>query len=322
MEVPISVVPVSAAAVVDKVTHQQLKSKTAPSLISKIKSYVCLVFSVISKMFLSLYHHVYSFCAFLKKKFVNLKSGDQVDKLAQSSDVFKKIETIQTTDYSKVEFEDNKLSSPNIQGTKWLSNLHINSFIMDMMDEYPKLFRHSQYFVPHFYDVENKQFFFDTVIKRFDESYSKQNSNDPHESIFAYPLFVSGSNVGTSYCLVIVDHGKKTVEYYDSKKNYGDHENIVSCLTELTNTLSEHDKVLNKNYTFVKKITTSLQPDTYQSGVWVCYFLEQRLKNPDFNFNQLDVEKAQKQIAKFRSYVMDKLVASDKKNKEKMQVKG
>lgn len=313
---------------------QQLKSNKKPHLISKIINFVYSIFIYIGSVFYYFFNSVYTF---LKNKVVKAEIGknenikpannssinlakvvlNPLEKDSQNkySDVFQKLEENPPVDYNKVAFQDSQILGHNgidIRGKKWLDNLHINAFICEVMDEYPKLFRSTTYFVAFNFDVDNgKEHFFDKVIKRFNESDAK----DLKENIFAYPLLVSDDH----YTLVIVDQGKKTVEYYDSKSNYGNHEHVVSCLSELAGKLSESDKNSNKPYTFVKKITTSLQPDSYQCGVWACYFLEQRLKKPDFDFNQLNVAKVQKQIASFRLYVMDKLVKRVEKITEKQQ---
>jgi len=123
------------------------------------------------------------------------------------------------------------------------------------------------------------------------------------KNALAFPLFVSGNH----WTLVYIDRERRAVEYYDSKKNYGNHKEIVSYLQNLANTLTQEDpgKI---PYQFQCKITQKLQPDTYQCGPWTLYFLEERLKNPDVDFNQLDVSAAQQIIADYRARIRQVLL--------------
>ena len=59
---------------------------------------------------------------------------------------------------------------------------------------------------------------------------------------------------------------------------------------------------MDSSYTFCDKINQVLQPDSYQCGAWVCYFLEQRLQNPDTDFNALarDMDNTQNMISNYR----------------------
>lgn len=110
-----------------------------------------------------------------------------------------------------------------------------------------------------------------------------------------YPLLMSNNH----WTLCVVNFDKRTVEYYDSKMNYGNHKQVCTKLETLTAHLTTQFPG-EKDFTFECKIKKSLQPDGYQCGVWILYFTEKLLENPDTDFNELDVEKAQTMIADLR----------------------
>ena len=130
------------------------------------------------------------------------------------------------------------------------------------------------------------------------------------KQFLAYPLHVTNNH----WTLVIIDQEKRTVEYYDSKKNYGNYEEIVKTLKELARSLSTKDPGQSP-YQFFSKISKNLQPDSYQCGPWALYFLKNRLENPSVDFNKLDIEEAQDMIAKFRIEVMATLYSRLKEGK-------
>ncbi len=76
----------------------------------------------------------------------------------------------------------------------------------------------------------------------------------------------------------------------------------MSHFKNLAQTLTDSGK---NPYKFVCKIEKCLQPDSYQCGPWLLYFLEERLKNPDINFNELDAKQSQKMIANYRVEMMN-----------------
>ena len=103
--------------------------------------------------------------------------------------------------------------------------------------------------------------------------------------------------------MVYIDRQRRTVEYYDSKKNYGNHDEIVRQLTSVAAELSEREPN-RPPYQFICKINKLLQPDSYQCGPWMLYFLENRLINPDFDFNILNFKQAQIIIKEYREKTM------------------
>jgi len=106
------------------------------------------------------------------------------------------------------------------------------------------------------------------------------------------------------FVLVYICTKTCNIEYYDSKVDYGDLEKITADLEALAKKLYEKD-LKKLHYNIVFKIKKMLQPDTYQCGPWALYFLEQRAKNPEVDFNELDFEAAQTMIAEFRLQIAD-----------------
>lgn len=108
-------------------------------------------------------------------------------------------------------------------------------------------------------------------------------------------------NIGNlHWTLLYIDPIKHTIEYYDSKEDFEDPAVIKFYLDQLKEIF---DSRVNTPFQVELKIEESLQPDSYQCGVWLLYFLENRLKNSNINFNQLNRKKAQKMIAEFRKEV-------------------
>jgi hypothetical protein len=108
---------------------------------------------------------------------------------------------------------------------------------------------------------------------------------------------------GNHWTLVYIDRVKRTVEYYDSKiMNLKTHTEIVQKLTKIAVRLSqqEHDK---PPYRVEDKIHKVLQTDSINCGVWALYFLEGRLINSEFNFNQLEINETEELIKKYRKKV-------------------
>ncbi len=119
--------------------------------------------------------------------------------------------------------------------------------------------------------------------------------------VLAIPLLISGNH----YVLLFIDPIIRTVEYYDSKKNYGPHAEIVAYLEDFTRQLTDNDS--DKPYKFICKIDKELQLDCYQCAPWTLYFLEERLKDPNVDFNQLQIKESQKMIADYRAVIMSRV---------------
>ncbi len=188
----------------------------------------------------------------------------------------------------------------DIRGNIWLSHDgHIWIYSRFLELSYPTLF------VPGPFDYTIKKTMYpmgestpieNVILSSLDET----NERGLDKTVLSIPLHVSKNH----WTLVLVDRKKRSIEYYDSKKDYGNHDEIIDHLKGLEILLTEKDPG-ETPYTFSCKIEKELQPDGYQCGVWILYFLENRLKNPNVNFNDLNVQQAQKMIANYRLKIID-----------------
>jgi len=109
------------------------------------------------------------------------------------------------------------------------------------------------------------------------------------KTILGYPLHISGNH----WSLLVVDLTQRTVEYYDSKE---DDAAAVAYLKKLAKHLG---------YKFIPKIKDEIQPDSHQCGPWALFFLEARLKKPNFHFGALTSDdKHQMMIREYRKHVL------------------
>ncbi|MGE0198485.1 MAG: Ulp1 family isopeptidase [Simkaniaceae bacterium] len=113
------------------------------------------------------------------------------------------------------------------------------------------------------------------------------------------PLHVTSNH----WTLIYVNLDTRVVEYYDSKQNYGNFEEITATLKTCAADLSEKFPG-DAPFTFESKIQKKLQPDPYQCGVWVLYFIQKLCENPRVDFNALEIGPAQRMIADFRKTVI------------------
>jgi hypothetical protein len=195
----------------------------------------------------------------------------------------------------------------DISGNKWVSNSHLNGYITYLATRFHEIVALDGKQMAH---QSHKWYSIDALPQYIFEYLPKQINNFNHLNI---PFYLDVSNL--HWTLVYIDRGKRMVEYYDSKKHFGNHREIVKKLTTIAATLSKQEP--NKPpYTFVLKINKVLQLDGYQCGVWTLFFLENRLINPEFDFNQLNVNEAQDLIKKYRIKVMLKLIEMDKVSEE------
>ena len=180
--------------------------------------------------------------------------------------------------------------------TNWLSNFEIDEYSRSLKERYP-------YFkLEACYTLYNYKNIADQVLGDLNQAtLSKQ-------TVLAYPLNIKKDH----WTLLYIDKKKRTVEYYDSLKNYASSKEM-KAIKNIAKIISERE-VTQSPYQFISKIRKTLQPDDYQCGVWTIYFLEERLKNPDVDFNQLNVKQAQKMIANYRSQVRENIVKSGRIN--------
>lgn len=177
----------------------------------------------------------------------------------------------------------------DIRDEEWLSNKQINNYFVHLKSKNPQIY------IPWESTNQLKDIESNILTKVPDKIYDTD--------FFPYSLNVPWKH----WTLVFVDRQKRTIEFYDSKKDYGNHHEIKKRLKKLAHDLSLKDPGAQP-YKFSAKIKKSLQPDSYQCGIWILYFLTERLKNPDVDFNQLDFENAQTMIKNFRIHVMAQLI--------------
>jgi hypothetical protein len=220
-------------------------------------------------------------------------------------------------------------SEPVPENTEWLSNIELYNYILSFEKKYPALLlcRPTMYKIPnHPGNVDlvsirrearkmgrlkdvREEVLIDIHCDNQCTTHKEMNYTEDCRSktILAYPLNIGPepSAKRNHWTMLIIDRAKKTVEYYDSKQNYGESKKIDDYLTNITALLNQYDrKKGEKQYTYHRQIDKVLQSDGYQCGPWVLYFLEKRLENPNFDFNTLDPDKCQDMIAAFRQKVL------------------
>jgi Ulp1 family protease len=198
-----------------------------------------------------------------------------------------------TTDSIKIPKDIPKVL--DIRGEEWLLNSHINIYLFRLQSTHPKLY------VPTFFEG--------TLNRLVAFSEELDFKKIPSEKrIIVWPLINSGNH----WTLVVIDRDKRSIAYYDSKKDYGDHKKIVRFLQELTVNLTQKDPGVNP-YTFSCTVQQSIQPDSYQCGAWILYFSKKVLEDPAFDVNAIDRNSAQQMIANFRLHVQEEILALGKK---------
>ncbi len=192
--------------------------------------------------------------------------------------------------------------SLDIRGSEWLTSEHLHDYTKYLGSKYPELLVHAHegYTFKNIVATILHDGHFDQAGPCNHEDYGVECSG---KTVLAYPLNVTKDH----WVLTLVDRQKRTIEYYDSLKDYGNHSEIVGQLKKLESILTKKDSGKTP-YKFICKINKSLQTDGYQCGPWSLYFLENRLKDPEIDFNQLDVEESQKMIADYRKAVLRQLL--------------
>lgn len=206
-----------------------------------------------------------------------------------------KIESVSDEVFEKIP------SQVDIRGREWMNNIKLVEYFGYLGS------KHKELYVPY-PSIYTNSCIHEAV---FEPSHClKEQVISLEKQFLAYPLHVTNNH----WTLVIIDQEKRTVEYYDSKKNYGNYEEIVKTLNGLARSLSAKDPGQSP-YQFFSKISKNLQPDSYQCGPWTLYFLKNRLENPSIDFNKLDIAESQDMIAKFRLEVMTTLYSRLKEGK-------
>jgi hypothetical protein len=178
----------------------------------------------------------------------------------------------------------------NISGPVMLTQRHLHRYITYLATQFPGIGRHWH---------EYRSYSIETLMTDIDDlSRIIKNFEDLN-----FPFYVQ---ISGHWALVYIDREKRTVEYYDSMKESGDHRKIDQKLNAIANRLS---------YQFIRKTHQQLQSDPVDDGVWTLYFLESKLNpelNSELNFDQLDFNKAQELIKNYRKKVAQKLIEMDR----------
>lgn len=181
-------------------------------------------------------------------------------------------------------------SPPTVKDTAWLDSLQLHYYSEFLQKTYP------------IHLPKNSKFFtISPIVRSLWTDVQKMTSKQRQKNIKEYmPFFLHLAN--NHWALVFIDRKLRTVEYYDSLLNYGNHEEIKTELQRIAGELTQQDPG-SSPYQFQCKLRKKVQQDGYQCGVWLLYFLENRLKNPQVDFNTLDVNSSQAMIAEFRRHI-------------------
>ncbi len=105
------------------------------------------------------------------------------------------------------------------------------------------------------------------------------------------------------WVLVFADLEKGTLESYDPMQEFNDGPLLEAVLGSIATTILSPR--LNKDFTFLPKVQERIQPqdNAHDCGVLVCYFLEQRLSNKDFNPNAIPKEERAEICTVYRNLI-------------------
>ncbi|MCH9625541.1 MAG: hypothetical protein S4CHLAM123_07170 [Chlamydiales bacterium] len=149
--------------------------------------------------------------------------------------------------------------------------------------------------------------------RRADLNYVEEQLNNSDLTL-NQPFFLNISDIHWTF--LYIDHLRGNLEYYDSLKDFGEHSKIMERLKEIAEQLTSRT---GKEYQVLNKITEKIQTDGYQCGVWVTYFLEKRLEDPNFDFNTLSeqppalIKDQRKKVFDQLQIIEDKLTEVNKK---------
>jgi len=153
--------------------------------------------------------------------------------------------------------------------------------------------------------------------RRADLNYVEEQLNNSDLTL-SQPFFLNISDI--HWTLLYIDHLRGNLEYYDSLKDFGEHSKIMDRLKEIAQQLTSRT---GKAYQVLNKTTEKIQTDGYQCGVWVTYFLEKRLEDPNFDFNTLSeqppalIKDQRKKVFDQLQVIEDKLTEVNKKELER-----
>jgi hypothetical protein len=133
-----------------------------------------------------------------------------------------------------------------------------------------------------------------TIIKAIEEN--------PHERGDRIELVSVG---GGHWTMLYIDSDSEhpSIEYYDSKRTYG---NVPVLQADLTALAAELLRITGNKHIVRYPIRETIQRDSYQCGPWVCLFAKKRMEGPFQPPKNLDL--AQINIAKFRRHIQHQLL--------------
>lgn len=198
----------------------------------------------------------------------------------------------------------------DVSGDVWFNESQLWYYFIHLSKIYPHLQLHPGALVYKTIETSKEDCLVLSVLSAILQQH-KQIKRTQEKTILAYPLMLAPADGKqlNHWTLIVVDLKKRTLEFYDSLKNYGNHARLTKELKDIAENLTR--KISSrKPFRVICKIQKGLQTDSYECAPWTLYFLEQRLKNDAVNFNKLDPRKAKKMIAKFRKHVLATIVQS------------
>lgn len=184
----------------------------------------------------------------------------------------------------------------DIRGDKPIDALFIFEYLSGLEEQNPML--KTPKWIAEINDNEN------TVMETVMELLNNQENTDAEA--FAFTLYLSGSG-WKHHTLVYIDCIKRTVEFYDNVVQSANHQKV-------TNTLSEVEKILSQRkpgdfpFKLECKITQPVLGNAHDCGAWAMYFVENRLKDPNIDFNGITPSEGKKMMRNHRELVTQRLV--------------
>lgn len=200
-----------------------------------------------------------------------------------------KIETRKKTSWDDIRPEDQiKPVKPFIDKTMKMGTHHICCFMATLSYKYPGLF---------FPDIVNESVYkqegfqatrsanivhtrsLENLLIHFKQT-PPEILPDTKQAVTAYVI----QNDKVSYALLLIDHSSHTVEYFDPYMSK------PGTCQEILKTINQNT---DRPYELIFPVKKSLAPYNVQAGTWICFLIDQRIKNKYF-----DVQDLQKQLGK------------------------
>ncbi|MGE5196256.1 MAG: Ulp1 family isopeptidase, partial [Anaerolineae bacterium] len=130
--------------------------------------------------------------------------------------------------------------------------------------------------------------------------------NPEHHKVVILPIH----NAGNHWCLLYIDLERKRVIYGDAMGNYGSSEMFKRRYEAFARELGARlktDPFLFESIIDPENSGGRLQQDGSSCGVWIEYFADNLLKNPDVDFSRLDRWESRNMILQYRWHVYEML---------------